>query len=283
MRVYKDSTEYLFQYEAVKIGVLDALTLSYDGSQDYEVNQSLRYVVNTLMKRGNRPRPWTTANYKGYRVGPLRFGINRQIEHNCLAMITGELTSCFAWEVIEPTRVTRIDFAIDVIAQQKDYTVRDMLEKWKVEYTSEDSNPYEAGFYYSRDGGMTATKGKRGGRLYTRIYDKGAERGLSPNFWWRFEVEIKDRKAMAGYNQYMEAEDKTKFCIATVETILERQGLPTPILVGREYEPNLITAVKANDDGVARKMVFLRKTVKPFLHNLTNYVTVEEILNIINL
>jgi hypothetical protein len=150
-------------------------------------------------------------------------------EDRSLLSLAGNLAQKYLKEVAEiEVTATRIDLAVDVL-------LFDPVPVAALRY-AELLRSSKAGIregYKSRlllltgdDGGSTLYLGKRSGRLFARLYDKGVQSGAAVmGTLWRYEVEYKQDAARAVYTELLDEDRQRDYILARVHTHFQRRGV----------------------------------------------------------
>jgi hypothetical protein len=172
------------------------------------------------------PRFSRLLKYEGWRAGSVGYMVN---EDRSLLSLAGNLAQKYLKEVAEiEVTATRIDLAVDVL-------LFDPVPVAALRY-AELLRSSKAGIregYKSRlllltgdDGGSTLYLGKRSGRLFARLYDKGVQSGAAVmGTLWRYEVEYKQDAARAVYTELLDEDRQRDYILARVHTHFQRRGV----------------------------------------------------------
>jgi hypothetical protein len=172
------------------------------------------------------PRHARLLKYEGWRAGPLGYMVN---EDRSLLSLAGHFAQRYLKEVAEiEVTATRIDLAVDVLlfgpvpvaalrfAQLLRFEKAGIREGYKSRLV----------LLSGDDGGSTLYLGKRSGRLFARLYDKGVQSGAEgAGTLWRYEVEYKQDAARAVYKSLIEQDRQRDYILSRVHTHFQRRGV----------------------------------------------------------
>jgi hypothetical protein len=123
---------------------------------------------------------------------------------------------------------TRIDLAVDVLLS---YQHSEAAYRY-AQVLREENRAGQRGYHSAlslitgSDGGSTLYVGKRAGRLFARLYDKGVQSGAAPaGTLWRYEVEYKQDAARAVFSGLLEAERPRDYILGRVRTHFDQRGV----------------------------------------------------------
>jgi DNA relaxase NicK len=146
-----------------------------------------------------------------------------------LLSLAGNLAQKYLKEVAEiEVTATRIDLAVDVLlfdpvpvaalryAELIRFEKAGLREGYKTRLR----------LITGSDGGSTLYMGKRSGRAFARLYDKGVQSQTEASgLLWRYEVEYKQDAARAVYESLMEEERQREYILARVHTHFQKRGV----------------------------------------------------------
>lgn len=188
----------------------------------------------------------------GFSQGPIRYAAKRDASGHILwavLMATGPIsTDLVKWSAFS-TKVTRIDFRIDVVLRERVKDLAERLYRVAGEQGKVITSPFGSTFYPSE---------KRESTYFGRIYDKSPEYGEDFGKVWRWEVEIKRDAANSVADTFMNCHARNEFIEDTTFGIFaEKWGVPTP-------KPGLkpvVNYVAAHIISTEQKLDWIRRNV----------------------
>jgi hypothetical protein len=172
------------------------------------------------------PRYARLNRYEGWRAGGLGYMVN---DDRAILSLAGRLAQKYLKQVAEIEVVaTRIDLAVDVLLS---YQHSEAAYRY-AQVLREENRAGQRGYHSAlslitgSDGGSTLYVGKRAGRLFARLYDKGVQSGAAPaGTLWRYEVEYKQDAARAVFSGLLEAERPRDYILGRVRTHFDQRGV----------------------------------------------------------
>jgi Replication initiation factor len=242
---------------------------------DHKLGKTLAAVALRLLdqelQKGNSLSPWAISGYHGFSCGHVQTGER----HDSLIVRLGGEVARDHWRecYVLSGNVSRIDAqATYRLGIKPAVQLRKLFQKIRRATRGNGGAP-ALSLFSSSDGSATLYLGKRASEMFGRIYDKGAESGLSYyDGALRFECEVKGDKSVALSNAIWASDHEEGACERFVlDYFAQRFGLPALLETRRRdiaADGNICFALdrsllpwSASDED--RKLAWLRSAVRP--------------------
>lgn len=254
---------------------LDYLTVT---GQDPDGNSKIFQAVcdwQDELEKFKRPKEFRMLGYVGKSVGSLSLGFRGD---SSFIIQFGGQAAVAALEripVLKDMRVTRCDYQVTWHQELGQMYLYELYPSLREFYDDEPNYPLPK--IIATPKGDTLYLGKRSGTQVLRLYDKGAEQGLSPGTIWRAELEFKKKKAPSAWKHYVEEPNRTEFITSTVETALQDRHIPVSF---GSVQVTRIFAYKEEPD-TDKQLKWLDKCVRPAVSRLIDSGFEDEVRRIL--
>jgi hypothetical protein len=265
--------------ESVAAGI-DWLTITAKGSDSrgrlFDESVRLKKVNEQL---GYGAKPWTWKGYRGYMAGSLRWGTR---DDSDIAILSGQdaFNNWFEFGQLAEN-CTRLDMAVTVSLKNPLLNVGGACYDWIEKNPDLIDKKRLYTLINNTAGGQTLYVGSRASDQFGRVYDKGIEAQYEdePGKLWRFEIELKARRAKAVLDRLMEVEDRAWIPNSIQETVWwwfdTRDVAPLWNRFGDTHVIPLLVEAKMTDDECTLR--WLSTQVRPGVGRLIKHGLIEQV------
>ena len=271
-----------FRPESVSAGV-DWVTYIADGREGADALVSaLQPIARDLLRAGEKRRPFRFMRWQGESLGALRLGVHRD---TAVAQLSGKLCDD-TWTRLASLsgRATRVDLQTTLLLSESlTGFARSLLKPSERTRQLRPEDRVPTSYSSSTRGLRIGTVGRRTGRRYLRVYDKGVESGTHPpGKLWRVELEAKRDLAPKLWNTLRTATDVPQLCYGSCAHAWKDSGLRWPLpRPGRE---SAIPSPDPRKPSPAHTLAaWLRTSVAPTIPRVLTAYTVAEVLEMLGL
>jgi hypothetical protein len=232
---------------------------------------------------GNLPAPREASlnGYHGWRAGPLGFMVK---EERSLLSLAGIMAQKYLKRVAEiEVTATRLDLAVDVaLFDAKPEAALRYAQLIREEQAGERTG-YKSSLTLitGSDSGSTLYLGKRAGRMFGRLYDKGIQsKTAHGGLLWRYEVEYKQDAARSAFAGLLETERQRDYILRLVHRHFRDRGVPPLFLALAPAKP--LERYKEETTPI-EQLDWLSRQVKPTIGRLRIAGYEEEVYNSLGL
>jgi len=263
---------------------VDWLTITTsDHTRRTSVLKRFLRLKEAFLLMGELPKDWGMRGYRGISIGSARWGTR---EDGDILILSGKDALTF-WRIFAPLgeNCSRIDLAVTV---QLDTPQPNMLREycdWLRDYGSRTARHTTS---LERVDGIGASLyvNRRASDQMGRVYDKGAEMkdALMTHRLWRYELELKSKRAQKALGQLLDAGDALPSCIVqTVWQWFNDRDIP-PAFDRRTRDGwEIRTDVSAQVTSSSQQLNWLSSQVKPTVARLCKAGLEAEVIHALGL
>lgn len=213
---------------------------------------------------GNAQSPFGMLGYSGVSTRGIAFAWK---DESLLVRLSGEMAAMHWREFLgAASNCSRIDLAVTARLSQPDLNLGELVYADAVRSAAERGKELHVSAVRSNRGGTTVYLGSRKSELFARLYDKYAESGDEKyRGCWRWELEIKGKRAVCTAWDILKTDDATKPIRATVHRYFSERGARP--WWNAEGDP-LWTVPPAATTDDERKLAWLADQVRPSVSEL---------------
>lgn len=229
-------------------------------------------------EKGNQPRSWGLADYKGWSCGHVQVGVSDQ---RCLIRASSDVAALNWKRIVELSdNVTRFDVQATIITQS---SVTRRIDKHKAQalrFSKRHNEKPVVRWIADNRGGYTLYLGARESNVFGRVYDKWAREQVEHfRNCVRFEVQFQYQLAKTvARGCAAQASPISRFC-AHVSQFLESRGVEPPALDNDEARYSC-SRTRSDSD---KKLLWLATAVRPSVMSLIDEGRGQEVLQALGL
>lgn len=222
---------------------------------------------------GEKASTWHANGYRGRKGSHFAFGARK--DSVCLQLSSFQADDEWQECIRASENVTRLDLAVDCQFDPPVPTLSAQVYRHSDHVPPRNGKPPKKTLYVDTDGGSTLYVGARPSENFGRLYDKGVKEKVAPRgVWWRWEVELKGRVAVATSDAILRSDDYRVAIVSEVAHWFASR-------VGHSYtssfrEGTLVGPRKLPT--VDRQLRWLASGVRPTVASLVERVGLERVL-----
>lgn len=203
----------------------------------------------------------------------------------CMLIVTSHVADKFEHiPYIDEARCTRLDIKVDVYhGDPRPYVIGLAYDMAVAALEGRRGRPYAVKPHQPTDGPHGLEIGKRGVRLFVRVYDKWLQSKRDPHYEgvWRYEIELAKEAANEAFHAIRgggrRRELERAYCIAG----LAERGI---VLAGVQHDERIVICSEPRrDTDDDRTMAWLAKLVRPAVERLLHGRSRDDILDVLGL
>lgn len=230
-------------------------------------------LLHACKREGEKTAAWHANGYIG-RKGP-HFGFGSRDDSVCLQLSSFQAEDEWKHCIGTSENVTRLDLAVDTYFDPPLPSLSAKVYRDANHVTSRNGKPPKKTLYVDTDGGSTLYVGARTSENYGRLYDKGVkEKAAQRGTWWRWEVELKGRTAVAQSDALLSADDHR---VAIVREVAYWFGTRTSHTYTSSHRQGTLVGPR-EPTTVDRQLRWLARGVRPTIASLVERVGVDRVL-----
>jgi hypothetical protein len=230
-------------------------------------------LLQASKREGEPTSAWHANGYVGWK-GP-HFGFGTRRDGVCLTLSSFQADDEWQHCIGASENVSRLDLAVDTYFDPPLPSLSRKVYRDSGHVPSLNGKPPKKTFYTDTDGGSTVYVGARSSENFGRLYDKGIEQKTHPSgIWWRWEVELKGRVAVAHADTMSRTDDWRVSIVSEVAHWFARRTSHSYTTSDREgtlVGPRQPTSVE-------RQLSWLASGVRPTVASLIERVGVDRVL-----
>ena len=227
---------------------------------------------------GERTAAWHANGYVGWK-GP-HFGFGSRRDSVCLQLSSLQADDQWRDALSTCENVTRLDLAVDTHFDPPDPLLSLKIYRDADHRPPQNGRPPKETHYTDTDGGKTLYVGARPSENFGRLYDKGIKEKVAPSgSWWRWEVELKGRVAVATAAAIAAADD---YRVAIVLEVAHWFGRRAAHTYSSSHQVGTLVGPRTPST-VDQQLKWLATGVRPTVTALIELVGVERVLNVLGL
>jgi hypothetical protein len=235
-------------------------------------------LLQASKREGEKTTAWHANGYVGWKGA--HFGFGSRDKSVCLQLSSFQAEDEWQHCIGASENVTRLDLAVDTHFDPPLPTLSAKVYRDSDHVPPLNGKPPKRTLYVDSDGGSTLYVGARSSENYGRLYDKGIKENVAPaGVWWRWEVELKGRVAVANGESLVAADDHR---VAIVQEVAHWFGRRT----GHTYTSSHLMGTLVGPrqpTTVDRQLTWLARGVRPTVAALVERVGVERVLRALGL
>jgi len=222
---------------------------------------------------GESSSAWHGNGYVGRKGSHFAFGARD--DSVCLQLSSFQAEDEWRDCIRASENVTRLDLAVDTYFDPPMPGLAAKIYRDSRHVPSQNGKPPKKTLYVDTDGGSTLYVGARTSENFGRLYDKGAkEKVAQSGTWWRWEVELKGRVAVAHADTLVRVDDHRVAIVQEVAAWFSRR-------VAHSYTSKevMLTVVGSRPSTtVERQLSWLARGVRPTIASLVERVGMDRVL-----
>jgi hypothetical protein len=278
------NTERMFHVKQLSLRSVDVgcdyITLTAVGEPLCEILFSYAQLIEQeLLEEGAIGKEWRAMGYRGFQIGPMRYGARKGDEG--ILMVSGEDSKTFA-PLFKKTdlNITRVDYQVTIeLKPPNPAFVYDWYKLFDSSKSVDPTTPYYK--YISSPTGDTLYVNKRSGSTQLRMYDKSNDFNASQlGTFIRFEVEYKRQSAEFAYRRWATEEEQGDWVCSIVAAEFKRRGINVvfdDIVAGNAIEKGQIVSTLDGTIG------WLERCVSPVIMRLIDAGYKDEVYAVLRL
>jgi len=244
---------------------LDWLTLvSLPGSDEELVDCARAVRDSENLRELYDEKRWRVAGYKGWAVGPLRYGVGK--EATAMVQFSSDLASTVdVIGVLAFSRPTRVDVQYTFILDDPYPHLAGVLYDAMMENNKSLARAIHCTFISSNTG-QTLYVNRRRSAVFLRLYDKSADlEAEALGTIWRMEVEYKSKAAPLALEEIAASTDQKQTCEDLAIGEFRKRGIEFENVAGAEDYAIEIGQRKSTNES---RLAWLERSVRPVITKL---------------
>jgi len=253
---------------------VDWLTCSgtTEESQAMLWSQGLR-LLHASKREGEKTTAWHANGYVGWK-GP-HFAFGSRTDSVCLQLSSFKAEDEWQHCIGASENVSRLDLAVDTYFDPPLPSLSAEVYRDAYHVSSLNGKPPKKTLYVDTEGGSTLYVGARPSENFGRLYDKGIkEKVARAGAWWRWEVELKGRVAVANSEALLSADDHR---VRMVEEVAHWFGRRTSHTYTSSNRRGTLVGPR-KPTAIEQQLTWLSRGVRPTVATLVECIGLERVL-----